>query len=130
MKLTLSFLILLFFSTQSFAEHDATYCGRLVVGNEYSKLWRTSVDLPTFILEVDYQVLIDFDEYAPAVGTAAIYLDKTDSNYIKMSEAVARSRKTTKFCVSASWGGSIYDNSAITDSVHRFGYASQFGDEN
>lgn len=113
-------------SLAAFAEHDATYCGKLVSGAEYmkSKGYSSEEDAPDAILIIRYGTLVNYDEYANMKGIGIIYAEGEVLEKIK--GFIKTAKATTKFCVKSRWGGSIYGNGVLTDNVQRIDYYSRF----
>ena len=121
-------------SSVAFAEHDATYCGRLIPAEKVDEF---SDMKPLAILVVDYVELTGSfpGEYTDAQGFAAIYETQTQSakrNLKRFVKSAKAGRLRAKICVKGLWGGSLYDSSDInsirlaSDSVDRVDYARNF----
>ena len=126
-------LLLFILASIVFAEHDATYCGRLIPGDK-GKSWGGH---PAAILIVGYQVLVSTwpDTYEDVDGYAAINAINSEIADRNLEKFLKTARPTTRICVKGRWGGSLYSSSDIndislaSDSVDRIDYASKFDEE-
>lgn len=128
MEKILIVLISLFISSNSFAEHDATYCGRLISGDQGQSYGEN----PLAILVIGYQELVSVwpNEYDEVDGYAAIVSLNNPIAEQNLKKFLKTAKPTTRICVKGRWGGSLYsgslnDISLNSDSVDRIDYASK-----
>ncbi|MBX3017407.1 MAG: hypothetical protein KF767_05920 [Bdellovibrionaceae bacterium] len=124
-----AFLMTVFLAVAAFAEHDATYCGKLIDGSA------GEIDVfsgqPEAILEVESRVrfgeLEPWDEaYAGLLAIPVRY-----ENFVRKGIQMS-ARRGTLFCVKGRWGGAAYSSSdltaisLITVMIERIDYQSAF----
>lgn len=123
------FFLFTFSAISSFAEHDATYCGKMLD----SRLGRDDFfnQHPDALLAVEERIVKGESEpWFPSY--AAVYgINQNDAQFIQKAVRSSKLRGTL-FCVKARWGGAAYSStdikniSLITDSVIRIDYMSAF----
>lgn len=123
------FFLLFFMTVSAFAEHDATYCGRMLDGR-WGKLNLTSLN-PEVILAVEFKIENgDYEHWHKAYAAVS---GLTQNDLLYAQKAIKSSQiRGTLFCVKARWGGAAFSStniqkiSLITDAVLRVDYMSSF----
>jgi hypothetical protein len=125
--ITLVFTLII--SSISFAEHDATYCGRLIPGEQGISYG----DHPVAIIVVGFKELVSVwpDRYEDIDGYAAIYATNNATAEKNLKKFLETAKPTTRICAKGRWGGGLYssrdinDITLISDSIDRIDYASK-----
>ena len=133
MKKNIVFLLCFFISSMAVAEHDATYCGRLIPGEK----GKSYGDHPVAILVVDYEELVSTwpDRYEEAEGYAAIFGTNNSTADRNLEKFLKTAGPTTRICAKGRWRGSLYssgdinDISLLSDNIDAIDYASQLEEE-
>lgn len=107
-------------SFHAFAEHEATYCGKLVSGgNQFVAR-----------LQVDFEKIagdIWENQYKPRSEYAGIlHVENGSLVQRRIQSFLTNSKENTVFCVHARWSGVLDDGSLETDKVYRIDYQSRF----
>lgn len=124
--------LLALFSISAFAEHDATYCGKILDGKE--GLEHVVYTHPEAIIAVEYRIEDGKLESWDQGYGSLIALTEKQTEFVQKA-VVSSKRNGTLFCVKARWGGAAYDSldinsiSLSTDSVIRIDYMSAFTDQ-
>lgn len=128
MRTVVVVLMACLFSVVSWAEHDATYCGKLLDGRAGKDAYNGR---PDAILAVETRVRGGVDEPWDE-GYGALYGIRERDRAFVAKAIQASARRGTLFCVKARWGGAAYSSmeldsiSLITDAIERIDYMSAF----
>jgi len=122
-------MVTVLFSLTAFAEHEATYCGKMLDGKEGTVIF--TGQHPEAIIAIESRIKRGveepwYDGYGALLGLNA--------NELEFVQKAVRSSKQngTLFCVKAIWAGAAYGSldieniSLATDKLYRIDYRSSF----